>query len=346
MSTILFANLGKSTLAGGITNVATTVNLAVGTGVLFPAPGAGQYFVATFTDALTGLLNEIVHVTNITGDVATIVRAQESTTALAWLAGDLFDNLCTAGTMQSLFGSLIPGTGAQLQYVSTTSLLLAPAAGGQLWINGINYAVPASCNLASSAFSATTLGYVYAYMSGSTMTLEASATGYTLASNGIPQKTGDATRTLVGMAYPDGSTHFNDSVTKRNVASYFNRTNKSVQGPTTGVTTITSGAFIEINTAARVEALTWLTDAVTPILFGAAIFSTIADVAIAVVGIDGSGIGYGESSQVTATVTQIGVGANYSANLADGHHLFSPFGASNGGNTVGFNVGLNFDVRN
>ena len=49
--------------------------------------------------AATGLLTEIVHVTNVTGDVCTIVRAQEGTTALAWTAGDLFANLVTAGTL-------------------------------------------------------------------------------------------------------------------------------------------------------------------------------------------------------------------------------------------------------
>jgi hypothetical protein len=101
MSTILFANDAQSTLAGSITNVALTANLAAGTGVLFPAPGAGQYFVLSFIDAATGLLTEIVHVTNVTGDVITMVRAQEGTTALAWTAGDIAANLCTAGTMQA-----------------------------------------------------------------------------------------------------------------------------------------------------------------------------------------------------------------------------------------------------
>lgn len=94
---ILFANNANSSLAGSITNVATSCNVAVGTGALFPSPTGGDYFVMTFTDAATGLIREIVHVTARSGDTMTIVRGQESTTALAWLAGDLAENLWTAG---------------------------------------------------------------------------------------------------------------------------------------------------------------------------------------------------------------------------------------------------------
>src|SRR6266403_212504 len=99
---ILFYNNAISTLAGAITNMATTANLAAGSGILFtPGPSTGQYFVMTFYDALTGLLNEIVHVTAIAGDTITIVRGQEGTTPLNWLAGDFAQNLCTAGTQTS-----------------------------------------------------------------------------------------------------------------------------------------------------------------------------------------------------------------------------------------------------
>jgi hypothetical protein len=99
---ILFFNNAISTLAGAITNTATTANLAAGSGILFtPGPSTGQYFVLTFYDAATGLLNEIVHVTAISTDTITIVRGQEGTTPLSWQAGDFAQNLCTAGSMAS-----------------------------------------------------------------------------------------------------------------------------------------------------------------------------------------------------------------------------------------------------
>lgn len=99
---LIAANNAQSTLAGSITNTATTANLASGSGILFAPPSAGQYFVGTFTDAATGLLHEIVWVTAVTGDQITMQRAQEGTTALNWSANDLFGNLMTAGQLETL----------------------------------------------------------------------------------------------------------------------------------------------------------------------------------------------------------------------------------------------------
>lgn len=99
MTTFLMANNASTTLAAPISNSATSVTLAAGTGAEFPNPSAGQQFPLTFNDAATGLLTEIVYCTARSGDVCTIVRAQESTTAQNWLAGDLAANLITAGLL-------------------------------------------------------------------------------------------------------------------------------------------------------------------------------------------------------------------------------------------------------
>lgn len=102
MAVLLFANNASSSLAGPITNVATTVNLTAGGGALFPQPGPGEYFVATFNDLATGLQNEIIWVTNVTGDVLTIQRGKEGTVAQAWAAADLIANLWTAGQAEAM----------------------------------------------------------------------------------------------------------------------------------------------------------------------------------------------------------------------------------------------------
>lgn len=98
-NSFLWTNNAISAIAASISNVATSVTLTTGSGALFPNPGANQQFAMTFTDAATGLLNEIVYCTSRTGDVLTIVRAQESTTALAWSAGDVAAALVTAGNL-------------------------------------------------------------------------------------------------------------------------------------------------------------------------------------------------------------------------------------------------------
>ena len=119
----LFANNAASTLAANITNTATSCQLATGTGTLFPNPVSGsQQFALTFTDAATGLINEIVYVTARTGDVLTIVRAQEGTAAVSWLAGDNADNLITAG---SLAAFTQPPTGRTKLTANTNFYVLA-----------------------------------------------------------------------------------------------------------------------------------------------------------------------------------------------------------------------------
>ncbi len=95
----LFENNASTTLAAPISAVAVAVSLAAGTGAEFPNPSVGQEFALTFNDAATGLLTEIVYCTARTGDVLTIVRAQEGTVAQSWLAGDLAASLITAGNL-------------------------------------------------------------------------------------------------------------------------------------------------------------------------------------------------------------------------------------------------------
>lgn len=100
MPLLLAYNNAATNLAGAISNVATTAQLTAGAGALFsPAPLNGQYFVAALNDAATGLLYEYVHVTGVVGDIVTMVRGQEGTEALNWLAGDFFVNDVTAGSV-------------------------------------------------------------------------------------------------------------------------------------------------------------------------------------------------------------------------------------------------------
>jgi hypothetical protein len=99
---LIFGNNVSSTIAGSIVPTSTQVNVASGTGITFPHPVAGQQFIATLIDQLTGQQKEIVHVTNVTGDTMTIVRAQEGTVALSWPAGSIFSHLHTAGAMAQM----------------------------------------------------------------------------------------------------------------------------------------------------------------------------------------------------------------------------------------------------
>jgi hypothetical protein len=103
MSILLFANIATTTLAGAITSTATTANLAAGSGGLFPQPGSNHYYTMTFVDAATGLLNEVVYVTAMSGDqITAMTRGQEGTAPRAWNAGDLASNYWTAGNAAAM----------------------------------------------------------------------------------------------------------------------------------------------------------------------------------------------------------------------------------------------------
>jgi hypothetical protein len=93
---LLSSNNATTTLAAGIGTGATSITLSSGTGALFPAPGANEYFPLTLNDAATGLVYEITWCTARTGDVCTVLRAQEGTSAHSWLIGDFAYNANTA----------------------------------------------------------------------------------------------------------------------------------------------------------------------------------------------------------------------------------------------------------
>jgi len=82
----LFTNNATGTLSAAITNVATSLTLGSGQGAKFPALSGGNTFLLTLIGFTSSLETswEIVSVTARTTDTLTIIRAQESTTAVAW----------------------------------------------------------------------------------------------------------------------------------------------------------------------------------------------------------------------------------------------------------------------
>jgi len=157
--------------------------------------------------------------------------------------------------------TIAPFGQCQLQYVGTTSIKLVPYNGNYLTINGKHYKVPsAGVSLANTGLTAATLYYIYAYMSSGTMTLEASATGYaTDSSTGVTIKSGDATRTLVGMVYMDSGTPgtFADSATKRWVRSKLNDRGVIGESQFSTARSYNSGSWGEINSEIRVNFISW-----------------------------------------------------------------------------------------
>jgi microcystin-dependent protein len=106
---VLVKNNAFSTLASGITAIATTITVAAGTGSRFPAAGGADYFYATLIDTSNNL--EIVKVTSRTTDTLTVVRAQDGTTGRIYSAGARIELRVTAALLADIRDSITPADG-------------------------------------------------------------------------------------------------------------------------------------------------------------------------------------------------------------------------------------------
>ena len=99
-----WANNASSTLYAAITESSTNLQVNTGDGALFPALTGSRFFMATLCNVTSGVETqiEIVKVTDRAGDVFTIVRAQEGTTANIYAALAKVSLRATAGFMSSL----------------------------------------------------------------------------------------------------------------------------------------------------------------------------------------------------------------------------------------------------
>lgn len=243
----------------------------------------------------------------------------------------------------------LPALGqCQLAYVSSTQIALTRKNGKKLTINGTAQDIPsAGVTLANTGLTAATLYYAYAYMNAGVMTLEASATGHsTDSSTGVEIKTGDATRTLVGMVYMGAGTPgtFVDSATQRFVRSWFNRKKQVLKGNFTASRSTSSNTYVELNTEIRVEAVLWNDDLVNASSSGTAtggtsamsVFTAIStDGATAQAGLESAGEGYSAGSHDVSTALSGPI-----SGLAEGKNFFTLLGrATANTGTWSYNTG-------
>lgn len=129
--------------------------------------------------------------------------------------------------------------GGRLSYVSTTQLQFVPFNGSYICINGLYYQIPFAgiAGLANTSvyvngvagqnLAVSTLYRVYCFNNSGTLTADFSTTAHATSSTagniGTEIKSGDDTRTFIGLIFTNASSQFADAVNWRGVRSWVNR---------------------------------------------------------------------------------------------------------------------------
>lgn len=222
---------------------------------------------------------------------------------------------------------------------SGSNLVLQPYGGNQLTINSVNNTVPsAGVSLAPTSLTANTTYFIYAYMSGGTMTLEASATGHSQqTATGVEVKTGDATRTLVGIARIITGPAWQDTNAQRFVASWYNRRPRAFNALFSASNSNSSGSYLNFPSSLNCEFVTWADAAVTSSIQASFDLPNSA-VMFAAWWVDGAAAAatYGELqvSSLVAGNDYKAVGMSFNRELAEGYHFLGMATAVTGDSIV------------
>lgn len=106
---IILANNATAKLAGAITTSSTLLTVQTGHGALFPAPSSPDWFPVTLIDASGNI--EICKCTARSGDILTITRAQEGTSAKAFADGARVSLRVTKAVLDYIFSVVNPLSG-------------------------------------------------------------------------------------------------------------------------------------------------------------------------------------------------------------------------------------------
>ena len=239
--------------------------------------------------------------------------------------------------------------------VSTTQVEFCPANGAAVVIAGAVYPIPSGCvtaantsvlvNGSSGNLAASTQYLVAIYNNAGTPTLAFFASASyshmpdttagnvgteVISSSGTPQ----SNYTLVGLVVTDASSHFQAQGV--GTISWFNRVNLRVIGLGTG--SVTSGTLAEITSSARINYVSWLSEAVVTGISGYMSNATGGDGASAQINRNGT-VGQGDPDSFTsATGGNVGPlgGSVGVATTSEGTNYMTLFGANITGGTASF----------
>lgn len=205
--------------------------------------------------------------------------------------------------------------------------------GTRLFINGATEIIPVGgVTLAATGLAIDTTFFIYAFMSVGVMTLEASATAHaTDAATGIEIKSGDATRTLVGLARTIAGPAWADTDAQRFVIGYFNRRAIACRDFFTTPRSTTATSFVELNSEIRNEFLTWGDEAIEAMVTGSVNNATTGNPSRTTIGIDDATPEQGGSTVEPVALKLFPALAWTVQILSEGNHYTTVLGVSDAG---------------
>lgn len=229
--------------------------------------------------------------------------------------------------------------GGQCKFVgvNATTCKLIPFNGNKIKINGVLYSIPAAgVSFVNTGLPASTLVYAYVNVVAGAVSSGWFTTGHvtdTTAGNiGVEIKSGDPTWTLVGMVYTNASSQFVDTAQNRQVRSWFNDYGITFSSfSDAGGTTMTGGAFAELDATIRCLHLLWNSEHVLYSLSASVTNSTAGFTSYLGRYYDGTIPGEFTFSTTPASSQYTGLSINGSASPGEGLHTASMSGAVGGG---------------
>lgn len=302
----------------------------------------------------TGVLSRTTVLFNSSGTTSKISFTATPQVAVVALKEDLIsveeaNSFSDIQKAQAIANLGVPFQCGRLLYSSATALTFKPYKGDLLKINGGVYRVPLAGvsglantgvyvnGTAGQSLAANTLYYVYAFNNSGTLTADfataAHATSSTTGNVGTEIKSGDDTRSLIGMVYTNGSSQFSDPLT----ASWFNRRQRSYAGANTSPAS-PGNYFQEIGGGSslaspglRVYFLIWGDEGFADVKAMAdPVVSTTVNVGAAVA-IDGTIVSSDPVPQFTNGNHNLIVAVGVGTNMSEGLHYAVPFGGHNAG---------------
>lgn len=260
------------------------------------------------------------------------LQAANNAGALAYVGTQSLTSAQKAQVLSNLDIANLTVGQCKLVFTSTTLLTLIPWNGNKLFISDRYYNIPAAgVTLANTGISAGSLYYVYAFISGGNIQLAADVTVPTVdTTTGVIVRTGDSTKTLVGVIYGDTGGVFADSSTKRYVISWFNNAPRSLLSANVSVSGITSLGTTQLS-GTGVSFICLGGEVADLGLDGQCSNTTAGQFCTSRIGLDASPIGNGMSGTSATANAICAANSRASVNPSAGFHTSTGYGLVSGG---------------